>query len=154
MNYVILNIGGSKMSYETLFTMIFGFLAGIWFLILALLIFLLVVNWKMFKKAGKPGWASLVPVYNTIVLLDIIGYKWYYIFFTLLGVIPIIGFVLSLIFMISLNIKLAKSFGQSEAFGIGLWLLKPVFAAIIAFDKSINYVGPTVNGDIDFNDLF
>jgi hypothetical protein len=142
------------MSYEGLLTMIFGFLAGIWLLLLALLIFSLVVNWKMFKKAGKPGWASIVPVYNTIVLLDIIGYKWYYIFFAFLGVIPIVGFVLSLIFMISLNIKLAKSFGQSEAFGIGLWLLNPIFIAIIAFSKDIKYVGASVNGDIDFNDLF
>ena len=35
---------------------------------------------KLFQKAGKPAWAAIVPVYNIIVLLEIIGYKWYYVF--------------------------------------------------------------------------
>lgn len=108
----------------------------------------------MFKKAGKPGWASIVPFYNTIVLFEIIGYKWYYIFLLFLGVIPVIGFVAVILFTISYNIKLAKAFGKETGFGIGLWLLNPVFVSIIAFSKDINYVGPVVNGDIDFNDLF
>ena len=59
-----------------------------------------------------------------------------------------------MLFVISYSIKLAKSFGQGAGFGIGLWLVNPVFVAIIAFNKDINYVGPSVNGDIDFNDLF
>lgn len=49
--------------------------------IIAFFVFVAVANWKLFEKAGKPGWASLIPVYNVVVLLDIIGYKWYYIFF-------------------------------------------------------------------------
>ena len=57
-------------------------------------------------------------------------------------------------FNISYNIKLAKSFGQSVGFGIGLFLVPIVFMAIIAFDDSIQYKGQVVDGDIDFGDLF
>ena len=108
----------------------------------------------MYEKANKPGWAAIVPIYNIIVLFEIIGYKWYYIFLTLIGIIPIIGTAAAILFNISYSIKLAKSFGQEVGFGIGLWLLNPIFVSIIAFSKDINYVGPAVNGDIDFNDLF
>ena len=120
----------------------------------ALLVFEVIATWKMFEKAGKPGWASIVPVYNVVVLLDIIGYKWYYIFLFLLGGIPFIGHVALILFSISLSIKLAKSYNQSTGFGIGLLLISMVFVPIIAFSKDIKYVGKSVNGDIDFKDLF
>lgn len=121
---------------------------------LALVVFIIIANWKMFEKAGKPGWASIVPIYNTVILFEIIGYKWYYVFFLCLGAVPFVGQVALILFTISYSIKLAKSFGQSVGFGIGLALVQPIFVAILAFNKDINYVGPTVNGDIDFNDLF
>lgn len=132
----------------------FGFIGILFIFLLAIIIFMIVVKWKMYEKAGKPGWASIVPVYSTIVLFDIIGYKWYYIFLLFLGGVPVIGGVALMLFTISYSIKLAKSFGQSTGFGIGLALVNPVFVAIIAFDKDIKYVGQSVNGDIDFNDLF
>lgn len=140
--------------YGYLFAFLLWFLSTFFIIGIALMIFSIIVYWKLFEKAGKEGWKSIIPIYNTIVLFDIIGYKWYYIFVSLLGIIPIIGPILLLLFMISYNIKLAKAFGQSTIFGIGLWLLSPVFAAIIAFSKDINYTGKTVNGNIDFNDLF
>lgn len=140
--------------YGYLFAFLLWFLSTFFIIGIALMIFSIIVYWKLFEKAGKEGWKSIIPIYNTIVLFDIIGYKWYYIFVSLLGIIPIIGPILLLLFMISYNIKLAKAFGQSTIFGIGLWLLSPVFAAIIAFSKDINYVGKTVDKDIDFNDLF
>lgn len=135
-------------------TVVLGIIGAVWLFALAVMVVFIVINWKFYDKAGKPGWASIIPIYNTIVLLDIIGYKWYYIFLFFLNFVPVVGNALFVIFMISLNFKLAKSFGQSPLFGIGLWLLSPVFRAILVFDKSINYTGPVVNGDIDFNDLF
>lgn len=137
-----------------LFFVIMGAFAAFSIVVIAIYVVVAIANWKLFEKAGKPGWASLVPVYNMIVLLDIVGYKWYYIFLFFLGVIPLVGWILSALFMISFSFKLAKSFGQSNLFGVGLWLVNPVFSAIIGFSKDINYVGPTVNGDLDFNDLF
>ena len=80
---------------------IFIILAIIYILsMIALLVFEVIATWKMFEKAGKPGWASIVPVYNVVVLLDIIGYKWYYIFLFLLGGIPFIGHVALILFSI------------------------------------------------------
>ena len=131
-----------------------GIFGIIMLIVLALVIFFIVAEWKLFKKAGKPGWTSLIPIYNMIVLFEIIGYKWYYIFFVCLSAIPIIGPIAALLFSITYNIKLAKSFGQSVGFGIGLLIISPIFMAIIAFSKDIKYVGPAVNGDIDFHDLF
>lgn len=139
---------------NNVFSIFLFMFAGFIFLMLAIVIFLIVATWKMYEKANKPGWAAIVPIYNIIVLFEIIGYKWYYIFLTLIGIIPIIGTAAAILFNISYSIKLAKSFGQEVGFGIGLWLLNPIFVSIIAFSKDINYVGPAVNGDIDFNDLF
>lgn len=142
------------MNNSSILGVLFGVFGICFLLIIALVVFAVLINWKMYEKAGKPGWASIVPIYNTIVLFEIIGYKWYYIFFVFAGGIPVLGYVVVLLFNISYSIKLAKSFGQSVGFGIGLAFLNPVFAAIIAFDKDIKYIGPSVNGDIDFNDLF
>ena len=129
--------------------------AIVWFIIvLAIAIFGIITMWKLFEKAGKPGWAAIVPIYNIIVLLDIIGYKWYYVFCFCLGAIPVIGQIALILFMITMNIKLAKSFGKDVPFGIGCTFLSLIFYAIIAFSKDIKYVGPAVKGDIDFNDLF
>ena len=114
----------------------------------------IVAMWKLFNKAGKPGWASIVPVYNIIVLFEIIGYKWYYIFLFLLGWIPIVGQLALVVFSIHYNVKLSKAFGKDIGYGIGLAFLPVVCVPIFAFSKNINYVGPTVNGDIDFNNLF
>ncbi len=133
---------------------LFGFLATMWLFVVAIIVFITIAKWKVFKKAGKQGWESIVPFYNTIVLLDIIGYKWYYIFVFFMSAIPVIGWVIVLVFNISYNIKLAKAYGQETTFGIGLWLVPFVFLAILGFNKEIKYVGKSVNGDIDFNDMF
>lgn len=134
--------------------LILGFFGSFFLVFLALIIFGIIINWKLFTKAGKPGWASIVPVYNMVILFEIIGYKWYYVFLLCAGAIPVIGQLVLILFTISYSIKLAKSFGQSTGFGIGLFFLSPIFMAIIAFSKNINYIGPSVNGDIDFKDLF
>lgn len=139
---------------NALITALFGFLATMWLFVVAVLVFIIIARWKVFKKAGKQGWESIVPFYSTIVLLDIIGYKWYYIFVFFMSAIPVVGWVIVLVFNISYNIKLAKAYGQETAFGIGLWLVPVVFLAILGFSKDIKYVGKTVNGDIDFNDMF
>lgn len=131
-----------------------GLFIIIFFFALIIKIFEAVVNYYLFKKAGKEGWYALIPVYNKIVLLEIIGYNWYYIFLFALGTIPVIGWTLEMLYLFSKSVKLAKSFGKDLTFGIGLWLLTPVFLAIIAFNKDIKYVGPAVKGDIDLNDLF
>lgn len=89
-------------------------------------IFGLVCLWKVFQKAGEPGWAAIVPFYNCYVLFKIIyGNGWRF----LLLLIPIANIV----FAVLAYIKLAKAFGKSAGFAVGLILLNPVFMGILAF---------------------
>ncbi len=88
---------------------------------LAVTVLVLVAQWKLFVKAGKPGWACLIPFYNMYCLFDIAwGTGWLF----LLQFIPC-----------------AKAFGQGTGFGIGLIFLNPIFIAILGFG-SAEYIGP------------
>jgi hypothetical protein len=97
---------------------------------------MLISEWIILSKAGKPGWALLIPIYNAIVLLQVIGRPWWHIF---LFIIPIYGWIILPI--ICLN-QLSKSFGKDTGFTIGLLLLPVVFYPMMAFSKNIKYVGP------------
>jgi hypothetical protein len=94
--------------------------------------------WKVFAKAGKPGWAAIVPVYNIIVLLEIIGRPVWWI---ILLLIPCVNFVI----WILLGIDLAKSFGKGTGFGIGLGFIPTwfIFYPLLGFG-SAKYQGPSV----------
>jgi hypothetical protein len=104
---------------------------GIGFTVVMLLVALVLVvaMWKIFEKAGKPGWASLIPVYNLIVLMEIAGKPawWVVLFF-----IPFVNFVVA----IMLGIAVAKNFGKSTGFGLGLAFLGVIFAPILAWGDS------------------
>lgn len=93
--------------------------------------------WKIFAKAGEPGWASLIPIYNIIVWCKIVGRPAWWV---LLLFIPCVNFVI----IIMLAIDLAKSFGKGAGFGIGLALLGVIFFPILAF-SSAQYVGPAAS---------
>lgn len=113
-----------------------GGIAGIIFLVIQLAILGVVFAgiWKTFVKAGQPGWAAIVPIYNLYVLTQIVGRPawWIVLFF-----IPIVSIVAAFI----LAIDMAKSFGKGTGFGIGLALLGPIFYPILGFG-SATYVGP------------
>lgn len=86
--------------------------------------------WKVFEKAGKPGWAAIVPIYNAIVMFQVMGFSpW----LLLLVLVPILGWIALAIITIVGYFKLAKNFGKSSAFGIGLWLLNTIFMGILAY---------------------
>ncbi len=101
---------------------------------LATLLFFIAVSWRIYAKAGKPGWACLIPFYNLVVLLEIAGRPVWWLFLLL---IPPIGVV----FLLLVLIDLAKSFGKGPAFGFGLFFLPPVFSAMLAFSDA-QYHGP------------
>lgn len=96
-------------------------------------IFTIVCMWKVFEKAGKHGWAALIPIYNLWVLLEIGGFSGA---LSLLILIPVLGWLAIAILVIISYFKIAKFFGKETLFGIGLWLLNPIFMAILAFDDS------------------
>jgi len=88
----------------------------------------------VFRKAGKPGWAGFVPIYNLIVLLEVVGRPLWWI---VLYLIPIVNIV---IFIIVYN-DLSKSFGKGVGFTIGLIFLSVIFLLILGFG-SATYRGP------------
>ena len=101
---------------------------------LGIIVLMIASLWKIFTKAGKPGWASIIPIYNIIILLEIVGKPvWWLILF----LIPLVNAIFA-IWTINL---LSKSFGKDEGFTVGLLLLGFVFYPILAFG-SAEYQGP------------
>ncbi len=92
-------------------------------------------QWRIYEKAGQPGWASLIPIYNIIVLLEIIGKPWWWLF--LLIFLPGIN----LIFAVWMTNLLSKSFGEGVGFTLGLLFLGFVFYPILGFSNR-EYQGP------------
>ncbi|ANE52709.1 DUF5684 domain-containing protein [Flavisolibacter tropicus] len=100
----------------------------------AFVIFLIASQWKVFEKAGQPGWACIVPIYNTYVLLKIAGKPGWWL---LLLFVPFVNIV----FAIWTVNMISKSFGKDEGFTAGLILLGFVFWPILGFG-SAQYLGP------------
>lgn len=101
---------------------------------LAIMIVMIIANWKIYTKAGKPGWACLIPIYNGVVLMQIVKKSpW----LVLLLLIPYLG---GLIFWIIASIGLANVFGKGVGFAIGLILLAPIFILMLGFG-SATYTG-------------
>lgn len=95
---------------------------------LVLCVFVLVCMWIIFRKAGKPGWAAIVPFYNLYVLFDI---TWGSGMRFLLMLIPLYNIILG----IQTQIRLAKAFGKGGGFAAGLIFLPYVFMPLLAFGK-------------------
>ncbi len=94
--------------------------------------------WKIFEKAGKPGWAAIIPIYNTLVLLQIVNRPWWYL---LLLFIPCANIVFVIWGVILINNLLSKSFGQGVGFTIGLIFLSFIFYPLLGFGD-YRYLGP------------
>jgi hypothetical protein len=95
---------------------------------------LIIAWWKVFVKAGEPGWACIVPVYNYMVFARICGKDEMY---GLLLLVPFVNIVIGILLMI----ELAKAFGKDTGFAIGLILLGYIFIMILGFGSS-EYIGP------------
>jgi hypothetical protein len=100
----------------------------------AIIVLMIASMWTIFTKAGKPGWACIVPIYNIIVLLDAVGKPWWWL---LLMLIPIVNIVILIIVYHNLSL----SFGKGGGFTVGLILLGIIFLPILAFGDS-KYLGP------------
>ena len=101
---------------------------GIFFLlfVLAIVVLMIVSLWKMFEKAGEPGWAAIIPIYNMVVMCRVGGKPgWWVIWYF----VPIANIVVPI--LVALGI--AECFGQGAGFGIGIWLLGFIFIPILAF---------------------
>ena len=101
---------------------------------LAIVILSIVGLWKLFEKAGKPGWAAIVPIYNCIVMLEIVGKPiwWIVLFF-----IPFVNIVI----IVMVLIALAKSFGKSAGYGIACIFVGFILLPMLGFSDA-KYLGP------------
>jgi hypothetical protein len=97
-----------------------------WIIWCVVVIIQIAAMWKVFEKAGKPGWAAIIPIYNVIVILDIAGKPWWWI---LLCLIPLVNIVVLIIVYISL----ARNFGKGVGFALGLMFLSFIFFPILAW---------------------
>ena len=107
-------------------------------LVAVIALFAIIVGWKIFTKAGQPGWAVLVPIYNLYVYTQIVKRPGWWILLYFASVIPVVGSLAVLVVSIMDTIRLAKVFGKGTGFGVGLLLLGVLFYPILAFGDS-NY---------------
>jgi hypothetical protein len=101
---------------------------------LAVILLIILGLWKMFTKAGKPGWAAIVPIYNMIVLCEIVGRPAWWV---VLMLIPFVNVIAAIIILIDL----AKAFGKTAGYGIGMVILPFIFIPMLGFG-SATYRGP------------
>ncbi|MGQ1786230.1 DUF5684 domain-containing protein [Saccharicrinis sp. GN24d3] len=93
---------------------------------MAIIILLIAALWKVFTKAEKPGWAAIIPIYNTIVMLEIVKKP---IWWIILLIIPIVNIVFGIIVI---N-QLSKSFGKGAGYTLGLIFLPFIFYPVLGF---------------------
>lgn len=149
-----------------------------WVFYIGIFVLAVIAMWKMFEKAGEPGWAAIIPFYNNYVLCKIAGKTklfwwqlgltvafvvsmvvvWFAVLYSvitesrnfagILGIVVIL-FVLYFAFLIALLVikgflcgALARSFGESTGFAVGLFFVPIIFYCIIGFSKKYQYCGP------------
>lgn len=113
-----------------------GLGAGFMVFTLALMIIMIVAWWRIFEKAGEPGWAALIPIYNTIVLLKVAKLSPWLIFVFLLAIIPVVGMIIVGVFSIIVQVKLGTAFGRGAGFILGMIFLPIIFLPILGFGDS------------------
>jgi hypothetical protein len=100
---------------------------AVWsFTSIVLAVVLFVAMWKVFEKAGQPGWAAIIPIYNIYILIKVAGRPGWWL---ILMFVPFVNFVISII----ISLDVARNFGKTVGFGIGLIFLSIIFYPILAF---------------------
>ena len=117
-----------------------SFLVFILIVVVAIAVLTLVGQWKMFKKAGKEGYISLIPVYNVIAEMRLSGMPIYWFFLNYCSIIPLVGWIAPLVFLFWKNIELAKAFGKGAGTGVLLSFFPFVMYPVLGFGNA-QYVG-------------
>ena len=102
---------------------------------LVVLVAVIAGTWKAFEKAGAPGWAAIIPIYNVYIMMKMAGKPGWWV---LLCLIPIVNIVV----LIIASLQIARNFAKSEGFGVGLALLSPIFWPILGFGDARWQVAP------------
>jgi hypothetical protein len=96
---------------------------------LAILAAVIAGVWKVFTKAGQPGWGALIPIYNVVLLLQIAKRPLWWL---LLLLVPLVNMIVAVI----VSIDIAKQFGKGPGFGLGLAFLGFVFYPVLGFSDA------------------
>ncbi|OQA02882.1 MAG: hypothetical protein BWY69_00789 [Planctomycetes bacterium ADurb.Bin401] len=96
---------------------------------LLIVAFIIASLWKVFTKAGRPGWAAIIPIYNAYILIQIVSKP---VWWLILMFIPLVN----LIIMFILDLELAKRFAKGTGFAVGLFFLPFIFFPILAFSDA------------------
>lgn len=121
----------------------FAGMMGVWTIVMfGFMIIMIVSFWKIFTKAGEKGWKSLIPFYNTWVLLEVSGKPGWWLF---LMFIPFVNIVI----IILMYIALSKSFGKGIGYTLGFLFLPWLFFPMLAFGKATH--AKPVDGDSGTN---
>lgn len=113
-----------------------GFMLVFFLVWLALVVAMLAGMWKVFVKAGRPGWEAIVPFYNLWILITKVAIRPWWIFLVFLAAfIPFVGGLIALAASVLISIDVAKNFGRGIGFAIGLALLPFVFYPLLGFGK-------------------
>ena len=126
------NLGGSSTSGAPVSG---GAIAAYFIIIFIIAVFYITCLWKVFVKAGRPGWAAIIPIYNGWVFFEISGKPGWWVFFGFLGgIIPIVGAIPIAVLGLLASMELAKRFGKDTVFGVVLlWLFSFIGLPILAF---------------------
>jgi hypothetical protein len=105
---------------------------------IAIIVFEIAALWQVFVKAGEAGWKAIIPIWNTLIILKIVGRHWWWI---ILFIIPIVNIIVWII----VSLDWAKSYRKGVGFGVGLFFLNFIFVPILGFGPA-QYAGPAAGG--------
>jgi len=108
---------------------------------IAIIVLAIAGVWKVFEKAGQPGWAAIIPIYNYYIMTKIAGEPGWWV---LLMLIPFVNIVIFII----ICIEIAQRFGKGAGFGVGMALLSPIFWPILGFGDA-QYMNAGLEQDIN-----
>jgi len=110
-----------------------GIITAYLVIVIPIVLIAIVAMWRIFTKAGQPGWAVLIPFYNLYVYTQMVKRPGWWMLLYFASAIPVIGSIGVLIVSIMDSLRLAKLFGKTAGFGVGIILLGIVFLPILAF---------------------
>ena len=139
----------------------YGYEAGVFAAVMAVIGIVLVIGlviyilqvvgmWKVFKKSGEEGWKAIIPIYNTYTMCKITGVNpWWVLIVAIAGglsgafgdsdlntIVSLLCSIVTIYFSVLLNVSLARAFGKSDGFAVGLVLLNPIFLLILGCGSS------------------
>lgn len=133
---------------ETILSGIIGIAVIVFLLFLPLIILEIIALWKLFKKAGKPGWASIVPIYNSWVLIEIAGLNWWWFLLSIstsivtlleIDALTSIAAIASIICSFNCYYNISKKFNKDTTFSVFAGIFNFIFVLILGLSKKEAY---------------